>query len=116
MMSNDKKHHEDNVFPFSMGKETKLKEVLENLCEDETLRLFDGEEFIDPADVLDNTEDADFLDLAVRSDEFGIYDLYVQSDEPLFSYALPCPSCGKYVEVPTKDESNPEDFCECKKE
>ena len=109
----DRIYHQENVFPFSMGQETSLREVLENLCEEKDLRLYDGEEFIDPADILADTEAGDFLDLSVRYDEFGIFDFFVKSDQPLFAYGLPCPSCGKYVRVLSKEESNPADFCDC---
>jgi hypothetical protein len=115
-MTKDKIYHEDNVFPFSMGMETKLREVLEILSEDKALKLFDGEEFIDPAELLSSTkEDEDFSELRVRYDEFGIFDFFVKSDEPIFSYALPCPHCGKYVEILSKKDSKAEDFCGCKK-
>ena len=113
-MSKNNIYHEENVFPISMGRETKLREVLEKFCKEKSLRLFDGEEFIDPAELLADQNAEEFLDLSVKYDEFGIYDFFIKSDEPLFSYALPCPSCGKYVKVLSKEDSNPEDFCECK--
>ena len=113
-MSKDKIYHEENVFPFSMGRETKLREVLEDLREDETLSLYDGEEFISPGELLAEVANDEVLEISVRYDEFGIFDFFVKSDEPLFSYARPCPYCGRNVLIPSKKESSPEKFCGCR--
>ena len=108
-------YHHDNVFPITMGRETRLEEVLAKLSKDEELLLFDGEEFIEIAEVLKNREEwaEEFLDLSVKYDEFGIYDFYVESDHPLFSFARECPKCGNKVVVISKDSSKGKAFCDC---
>jgi len=118
MTKRDDVYHHDNVFPITMGRESKLKEVLEKLSEDDDeLLLFDGEDFWEIEEVITDTADGsnEFLDLSVKYDEFGIYDFFVQSEMPIFSFARRCKACDKLVKVISRESSKKEDFCGCPK-
>lgn len=91
----------------------KLRYLLESLSKHEGLKLFDGEEYITPEELLKDKELGEFLDLEVRYDEYGIHDFYVITERPLFTFVLDCPFCGRNVQVPLTKKVKPEEYCGC---
>jgi hypothetical protein len=90
-----------------------LRDLLEFLIADKRIRLFDGEEFVDPIAMLKDPDSAEFLEIIVLWNDIGIFDYYVRSSDPLFSFGLPCTACGRYVKIPLVRKVKPQDFCTC---
>lgn len=90
-----------------------LRNLLEFLMKDRRLKLFDGVEYLSPSEMIDDPGYEEFLEITVQWNETGIYDYYVRSNEPIYSFGLPCPGCGRYVIVPLTRKVKPEEFCGC---
>ena len=91
----------------------KLKHLLESLSKHDGLKLFDGESYMDPRELLEDPELGEFLDLEVKFDEYGIHDFYVRTDKPLFTFALNCPYCGRLTQIPLLKKVRPAEYCGC---
>ena len=103
----------DELYPKVKESWWRLKLLLEFLSNSNGLKLFDGEEFFAPRDLLNESDFKDLLDLEVKCNEEGIFDFYVSTERPLFTFALPCPNCGRMVEIILSRKVLAEEFCGC---
>ena len=95
-----------------------LKEILEKLGKDETLRLNNDDNFYSPLEIMTDEKWMDLLDKEATYDS-NFVRLTTEDErcycEPriLFSYGKLCPGCDQIVSIPDKDNTDVKEYCGC---